>query len=154
MDTLGTYTHICHQHPPTHTTRGSEGAYFDKRIIPLLTQPIPLKTKEESYTNTLQPSEANNTHAPRATYTNLHTRTPAAMTLQPPVVTKKRLVYAVICVSVSACQGRAVRVNSCSHMRQVTGNKRQEKRKKREARVVPAAQVHAGQRRGSRSLLR
>lgn len=82
-------THICNQpspfpapltptrfhtqkHTHIHTTRDTEGACCDEGIILLLTQPIPLKTNEESYTDTLQPSEGSNTQAPDSTHTHTH----------------------------------------------------------------------------------
>lgn len=62
-----------HTHRNIHTTRDTEGACCDEGIILLLTQPIPLKTKEESYTDTLQPSEESNTQPPDSTHTHTHT---------------------------------------------------------------------------------
>lgn len=124
-------THICTQHPHTHLHRGSKGACFDKRIILLLTQPVPLKTKEESNTDTLRPSEGNNTQPTTLPplHTHIHTHACCNDTATP-CGDKKRPGYAVICASVCACQGKAaVRVNSYSHIRQVTANKRQEEHK-------------------------
>ena len=64
-----------HWHTQTHTTRNSEGSCSNKGIILLLTQPILLKTKKESYAGTLQPSKGNNTHALHTTRTHKHAHT-------------------------------------------------------------------------------
>lgn len=90
-----------------------------------------------------------NTHSHHATFTHLHTRL-----LQwqcHPLWWQKKTglcchLCACVCVSVCTCHGRAVRVNSYSHIRQVTRNKRH-KSARREDREVAAAACWSEKRR-------
>ena len=111
-DMSGTCAHICSHHP-VNTANSSE----DKRRV------------THRHTAALRGTHATHTH------THTHTHTPVVMTLQSPVVTKKKEreretgLCCHLCLSVSLslcqfCQGRAIRVNSHSRIRRVTGNKK------------------------------
>lgn len=112
-----------------------------------MTQPDPPKTKEESHADTPPPPEGNNTLVP-----TVPPHAPVEVTRPPPVVTSKKKkknwpVLSSVCllfVSVLA-NGWVVRVNSHSHIRLVTANKRREEAKKG-AGGKAAADEHVGQR--------